>query len=123
MKAPSWLERTHERALYLLAESASQPHGRNGTPGVSVRSAGTERDADNSVSRDDLEWAEIVFVMEKRHRNKLHTMFKDLYHLRRIVCLYIPDEYEFMQPELVRLLEQKVNPYLASATNTATVAA
>jgi predicted protein tyrosine phosphatase len=92
-----------------------------GTPGVSVRSAGTERDADNPVSKDDLEWAEIVFVMEKRHREKLQTMFKGLSNVKRIVCLGIPDEYDFMQPELIKLLKQKVTPYLLSAINTATV--
>ena len=85
--------------------------------GLEVRSAGTDREADNPISRDDIEWADIVFVMEKRHRNKLHAMFKDLYESKRIVCLFIPDEYEFMQPELVKLLQAKVEPYLEHLLN------
>ena len=91
-----------------------------GLPGIEVRSAGTERDAENPISRDDVEWADVIFVMEKRHRNKIHTMFKDLYDQKRIVCLHILDEYEFMQPELIELLEQRVTPYLEGIIKTAT---
>ena len=91
-----------------------------GSTGLEVRSAGTDREADNPISRDDLEWADIVFVMEKRHRNKIQTMFKDLYQSKRVVVLGIPDDYEFMQPELVELLTLKVAPYLEAAIHTVT---
>lgn len=92
-----------------------------GRAGLEVRSAGTDREADNPISRDDIEWADIVFVMEKRHRNKIRAMFKNLYEFKRIVCLFIPDEYDFMQPELVALLKVKVAPYLEASMHTATV--
>ena len=94
-----------------------------GRIGLEVRSAGTDREADNPISRDDLEWADIVFVMEKRHRDKIQTMFKDLYESKRIVCLFIPDDYEFMQVELVALLTVKVTPYLEPSIHAATVTA
>ena len=32
---------------------------------------------------------------------------------QRIICLDIPDDYEYMDPALVQLLEAKVNPFLA----------
>lgn len=89
-----------------------------GSPGIEVRSAGTERDAESVISRDDVEWADTIFVMEKRHRNKIHTMFKDLYDQKRIICLHVPDEYEFMEPDLVSLLEQRVTPYLEGVIKT-----
>jgi predicted protein tyrosine phosphatase len=33
---------------------------------------------------------------------------------KRIVCLNIPDQFEFMDPKLVSLLKSKVHPYLKS---------
>src|SRR5262245_12515850 len=81
--------------------------------GIHVRSAGVGKGATVPVSLELLEWADLIFVMEKRHRNIIHSRFKDLYQSKRIICLYIPDEYEFMDPELVALLEAKVPPYLS----------
>ncbi len=78
--------------------------------GIESRSAGTAKDAEIRVGMDDLQWAEVVFVMEKRHAKQLRTLFPKLEP--RVVCLGIPDDYEFMQPELIAILEQKVLPYL-----------
>ncbi len=54
----------------------------------------------------------MVFVMEKAHKNKLSAKFKKHLNGKRVICLDIPDEYEFMQPELIRLLEMRVGRYL-----------
>ncbi len=50
--------------------------------------------------------------MEKAHRSKLQRRFR--HHLKpaRVICLEIPDDYAFMQPELVALLDRKVARYL-----------
>lgn len=81
-------------------------------PGVEVSSAGLNSGAVNPVTPELLEWAELVFVMEKAHRNKLSRKFKQ--HLRRakVVCLDIPDEFEFMDPALVSLLTGRVARFL-----------
>ena len=81
-------------------------------PGINVRSAGVGKEATVPASLELLEWADLIFVMEKRQRNIIHSRFKELYQRKRIICLYIPDEYEFMDPELVALLQAKVPPYL-----------
>ena len=83
-----------------------------GRPGLEVASAGTAPDADEQVTADLLDWAQLIFVMEKTHRAKLTRRFKA--HLRhaRIVCLDIPDDYGFMDPSLVALLEERVTPHL-----------
>jgi predicted protein tyrosine phosphatase len=83
-----------------------------GYPGVEAKSAGVGKAATVPVSAELLEWADLIFVMEKRHRNIIHARFKEIYQRKRIICLYIPDEFEFMDPELVSLLEEKVTPYL-----------
>ena len=81
-------------------------------PTLEVRSAGVNPDATVPLSRDLLEWAEIVFVMERRQRNVIHKRYRDLYATLRIICLYIPDDYEYMDENLVGLLRQRVSPHL-----------
>lgn len=84
-------------------------------PGVDTDSAGLGADADVPLSPEQLDWAEIVFVMEKKHKAKLSEKFGRHLNGKRVVCLDIPDEYEFMQPELVALLETKAGRYLKRA--------
>lgn len=50
--------------------------------------------------------------MEKAHRSKLQKKFKASLKKARVICLDIPDDYESMAPELVRLLEVRVTRYL-----------
>lgn len=81
-------------------------------PGIDVSSAGVDHDADNPVTPELLEWADLIFVMEPMHRRKLQQKFRVALNGKRIVCLGIPDDFEFMDPELVRLLRAKVPPFL-----------
>lgn len=85
-----------------------------GWPGVEASSAGLNNDAENPVTPESLEWADIIFVMEHAHRSKLSSRFKRHLDGKRIVCLEIPDEYDYMDPELIRLLRAKVPRYLPS---------
>ncbi len=50
--------------------------------------------------------------MEKTHRNKLSKKFKPYLGRARVICLNIPDDFEFMQPELISLLKARVTPHL-----------
>lgn len=81
-------------------------------PGIETDSAGLAPDADCPLSADQLAWADLVCVMEKRHRLQLTKGFKRHLAGKRIVCLDIRDDYQFMQPELVTLLEKRVTPHL-----------
>ncbi|QQQ20160.1 low molecular weight protein tyrosine phosphatase family protein [Brevundimonas vitis] len=81
-------------------------------PGVETASAGLAPDAEELVTADHLEWADIIFVMERAHRAKLQRRFKAQLKRARVICLDIPDDYDFMQPELVTLLEQRVRRHL-----------
>jgi predicted protein tyrosine phosphatase len=79
---------------------------------LEVSSAGTNHDAENPLTSELVEWADIIFVMEKQHRNKLQKKFKPELRSKHIVCLDIPDEYEFMSPDLIRLLNTKMARFL-----------
>lgn len=75
---------------------------------VETDSAGTSPDADVQLSADQIEWADIIFVMEGRHRALLSRRFQKQLKGKQLVCLDIKDNYAFMQPELVTLLGAKV---------------
>jgi predicted protein tyrosine phosphatase len=80
--------------------------------GMECISAGTNNDAENPLTVELVEWSEIIFVMEKTHRQKLLSKFKRSLKRQRVICLDIPDEYEFMDPELVEILKAKVSRFL-----------
>jgi predicted protein tyrosine phosphatase len=81
-------------------------------PDVETDSAGLASDAVTPVETEQLEWAEVLFVMERRHKAKLMKKFGRYLNGKRIVCLDIPDKYDFMDPELVEQLERKVGAFL-----------
>jgi predicted protein tyrosine phosphatase len=81
-------------------------------PGLDVSSAGTSVDAENPVSLDQVEWADIVFAMEEVQRKKLQEMFPDVLKEKRVVVLRIPDRYSYMDQELIKVLRQRVSQYL-----------
>ena len=79
---------------------------------LNVSSAGLNHDAENSVTPELIEWADLIFVMEKTHRAKLAAKFRRNLRHAKIICLDIPDEYDYMDPTLVRLLNAKVSRHL-----------
>jgi predicted protein tyrosine phosphatase len=83
-------------------------------PAIEVASAGTNSGADNPLTSELVRWAHLIFVMEKAHRHKLQKRYRpDLKHAR-VICLEIPNDYAFMDPELVRILKVRVTPHLPS---------
>ena len=84
----------------------------SGRDGIEVASAGTSKDADTPVSAELVEWADVIFVMEKAQRAKLASGFRAALKGKRVVCLDIPDNYAFMDPALVQILEAKVGRHL-----------
>jgi predicted protein tyrosine phosphatase len=75
-------------------------------------SAGLNHDAENRVTPDLVAWANVIFVMEPTHRNKLRSKFKAYLANARVVCLNIPDDYDYMDPELVKVLKVRVSRHL-----------
>jgi len=86
-------------------------------PGVEADFAGLSRDADEPITRDHVDWADLICVMERRQKARLTALFKPALADTRIACLDIPDRYEFMQAELVDLLTAKMRPYLTHGGN------
>lgn len=72
-----------------------------------VKSAGTDKSANVCLSEELLNWADTIVVMEKHHRSHIRSKFPAYYASKRIVCLYVPDEYDYMQPELISVLKAR----------------
>lgn len=81
-------------------------------PGVETASAGLKPDAEVPVTPELLAWADVVFVMEAVHRRRLAQRFGPSLRGKRVVCLDIRDDYDFMDPALVALLRARVPPHL-----------
>ena len=73
-----------------------------------VYSAGMSKDADIPVSVEDIEWADYIFVMEKRHKRKLQNKFGHAIKGQLVICLDIPDNFVYMDEKLIDILQAKV---------------
>ena len=79
-----------------------------------VRSAGTEPSARKRINEKDIIWADIIFVMEKKHKQRITKRFGDASRNSKIIVLDIEDNYQFMDPELIEELEAKIAPFLSN---------
>ncbi|MEO0643557.1 MAG: phosphotyrosine protein phosphatase [Pseudomonadota bacterium] len=86
------------------------------TPGINTLSAGTNADAEEPLSDELVEWADIIFAMEPAHRNKLRKRHRSALRDQRIVVLGVPDEYEYMDPELIERLKTAMDRWLPIGT-------
>ena len=77
-----------------------------------VKSAGTENEARIKVTEKLINWADLIFVMEKKHKERLRDKFGQLIDDKEIVTLDIKDDYKYMDSELIEVLETSVSPYL-----------
>ncbi len=87
-------------------------------PALEARSAGTSADALVRVNARMLEWADVIFIMDGEQRQDLARMFPGHAAFDKVVCLEIPDRYEFLDPELVSLLRERTAAHLARLKET-----
>lgn len=97
---------SRNRRRSLTAETIFQK-----VPGWDVRSAGTEEGARIKVTAGHLGWADVIVVMEKRHKERLRQKHPEAFDGKPCVCLFIADDYEFMDAELVTVLRAKMQEH------------
>lgn len=83
-----------------------------GQPGIEVDSAGLSADAEVVLSEEQVEWADLILVMERIHRARLNKRFGHLLADKRVAVLGIPDRYEFMEEALIEKLKVSCKNYL-----------
>jgi predicted protein tyrosine phosphatase len=76
------------------------------------KSAGTENDARIKINEKLIRWADLIFVMEKRHKERLQNRFDQLIAEKEIIILDIEDNYQYMDEELIVTLQTSITPYL-----------
>lgn len=81
-------------------------------PGIEVASAGLDPKCKDPVTPELLAWADVIFVMERNHRNKLLKQFRASIKNQKIVVLGVTDDYDYMDAGLVRLFEALVPRHL-----------
>ena len=79
---------------------------------VEARSAGTSKRARHKVTVKDIRWADLILVMEEKHKSRMRGEFRDELRFKSVDVLDIPDEYQYMDPELVALINAKVELFL-----------
>jgi len=80
----------------------------NGRNNHEVRSAGTEENARIKITAGHIGWSDIIFVMEKKHQVRIEQKYRDELSGKKVIRLDIADEYEYMDEELIDLLESRV---------------
>jgi predicted protein tyrosine phosphatase len=81
-------------------------------PDLHVAAAGINSRAEHAVNADLVRWADVIFVMEEVQRKRLTELFGELVRGKHLVLLDIPDRYEYMDPQLIRLLKTKATRHL-----------
>jgi predicted protein tyrosine phosphatase len=85
-------------------------------PDLEVRSAGTATFAKKQITAELLEWADQVFVFDETQMEAIASRFPDVPLARDIVCLGLPDTFEYKSPRLIVKLTAKLEPYLGRPT-------
>jgi predicted protein tyrosine phosphatase len=84
-------------------------------PGLSVRSAGVSKSARRRLTVADLRWADLILVMEDKHKSRIKAEHRDEVRYKALHVLDIPDDYTFMDPDLIEVLKVKVEPLIRNA--------
>jgi predicted protein tyrosine phosphatase len=77
-----------------------------------VKSAGTEDSARIKINSKLIIWAEIIFVMEKKHKEKILEKFSNEISNKKIIILDIPDIYKYMDKELIEEIKTSISEYI-----------
>lgn len=77
-----------------------------------VKSAGTENEARIKITEKLVIWADLIFAMEKKHKERLKEKFGAMTDEKEIIILEIQDDYTYMDAELIEILETSVSQYL-----------
>ncbi len=78
------------------------------------KSAGTAAAARIKINAKLIAWADIIFVMEHLHKQRLQEKFSLEIKGKKVIVLNIEDKYKYMDAELVDLIKGSVDPYVSS---------
>ena len=77
-----------------------------------AKSAGTSDSARIKITAGLINWADHIFVMEKRHSAIIKRNYQDEVAEKSLVILHIIDDYQYMDEELIEILKSRLSEYL-----------
>ncbi len=77
-----------------------------------AKSAGTSSKARIKISQKLIDWADVVFVMERKHKDLVKLKFQVNSKAQAIVVLDIEDNYQFGDAELIEIFKERSADYL-----------
>ena len=77
-----------------------------------AKSAGTSDKARVKITPGLINWADYIFAMEKRHAAIIQRNYADLLVEPKLLILHISDDYQYMDPELIEILQSRLAEYL-----------
>ena len=80
--------------------------------GIRTDFGGISTDADDVLSADQIDWADVIMVMERRHQTRLNDRFKRILAGKKVLVLDIRDRYTFMEAGLIEELLNKAGTRL-----------
>ncbi|MGD1927258.1 MAG: low molecular weight protein tyrosine phosphatase family protein [Paracoccaceae bacterium] len=80
--------------------------------GLRTDFGGISNDADDALSTDQIDWADVIMVMERRHQTRLNDRFGRILAGKKVLVLDIRDRFSFMDRELIEELMDKAGPRL-----------
>ena len=97
-----------------LRSATAEGHFAATDPTIDVRSCGTASDAHVPMNAEDVSWADTIVCMEHAHAKKLRKRFKNEIKAN-VIILGIPDDYDYMDPGLIWLLEKKKHLFIRNS--------
>ena len=85
-------------------------------PDLEVRSAGTVTFAKNQLTKELMNWADAVFVFDEGQVTAMEKRFGTKEFGRPVICLGLPDTFDYKSQQLVLKLTTKLEPYLGRPT-------
>ena len=80
-------------------------------PRLEVKSAGLHSSAKRVMSLADVSWADVILVMEDKHKKQIQEQFPNVAPAK-IYSLNIPDDYKYMDDDLIKEIESATDPIL-----------
>jgi predicted protein tyrosine phosphatase len=81
-------------------------------PGVATDFAGLSNDADEKLNVEQIEWADVIFLMERRHLRRIRGLFPAALRSKRLVVLNIPDRFSYGDAELIEIFTARLKHHL-----------
>lgn len=107
---------SRQKVLFVCAQNKMRSYTAEkifaGSAHYDVNSRGVAKNARIKLTESDIRWADLIFVMEKNHKDRMAKAFPAAISGKRVICLFIEDIYEPMEPALISELRHKLAPHL-----------